>query len=214
MKNQYFGDINDYLKYGMLRIIGRATGLRIAVCWMLTENDSRADGKKIAYLDQPERWRHYDPPLFDTLQAAVRAGRRNIGVAEEEPILPGATYHTDVLDDCRASRSQHFERLAICAAACDLVFFDPDNGMAGKSKSIGRKVSAKFLFWDEAKRVHAQGKSLIVYQHFAKVKREAFIASMRERFSLETDAGWIGALATSMSPISWSRPRRMNRRDD
>jgi hypothetical protein len=33
MKNRYFGDISDYLKYGLLRTIGRASGLRLAVCW-------------------------------------------------------------------------------------------------------------------------------------------------------------------------------------
>jgi len=33
MKNQYFGDINDYRKYGLLRTL---TGgqIKTAVCWM------------------------------------------------------------------------------------------------------------------------------------------------------------------------------------
>jgi len=35
MKNQYFGDINDYRKYGLLRCFAEA-GLNIGVCWMLT----------------------------------------------------------------------------------------------------------------------------------------------------------------------------------
>src|SRR5687767_11372479 len=32
--NQYFGDINDYFKYGMLRAFGRE--LSVAVIWMMT----------------------------------------------------------------------------------------------------------------------------------------------------------------------------------
>lgn len=45
MKNQYFGDINDYLKYGLLRVIAKKTGLRVAVCWMPTPDDGHTDGK-------------------------------------------------------------------------------------------------------------------------------------------------------------------------
>ena len=47
MKNQYSGDINDCLKHGLLRVIARKTCLAVAVCWMLTEDDGRMDGKKI-----------------------------------------------------------------------------------------------------------------------------------------------------------------------
>src|SRR5687768_3003787 len=64
MKNQYFADINDYFKYGILRCLGKG-GLRIAVCWMLTPDDGRSDGRKISYLSNPDRWRNYDPVLFD-----------------------------------------------------------------------------------------------------------------------------------------------------
>ena len=39
MKNQYFGDINDYRKYGLLRLIAKKTGLKIGICWMLTPDD-------------------------------------------------------------------------------------------------------------------------------------------------------------------------------
>src|SRR5689334_17138573 len=45
MKHQYFGDVNDYRKYGLLRSIQKEAGLRVAVCWMLTPNDGRSDGK-------------------------------------------------------------------------------------------------------------------------------------------------------------------------
>jgi hypothetical protein len=46
MKDQYFGDINDYRKYGLLRILSgmRCSGqsnISAAICWMLplmTEN--------------------------------------------------------------------------------------------------------------------------------------------------------------------------------
>lgn len=33
MKNQYFGDINDYRKYGLLRVL-QSTGSKLLVAWM------------------------------------------------------------------------------------------------------------------------------------------------------------------------------------
>lgn len=197
MKNQYFGDINDYLKYGLLRVIAGETGLRPAVCWMLTGDDGRRDGKKTSYQERVSAWRHYDPPLFDVLREAVQSGRRDIEVAESGQILPGAVYHSEVLSDDRESRRQYFVRLESCAAACDLVFFDPDNGMEVKSTRRGCRGSSKYLYWDEAKRFSALGKSLVVFQHFTRVKRGVFVGELRQRFGLETGADWIGVLATS-----------------
>ena len=39
MKDQYLGDINDYRKYGLLRSIIAASGLRVMVACMLTHDD-------------------------------------------------------------------------------------------------------------------------------------------------------------------------------
>ncbi|MDO8501594.1 MAG: hypothetical protein Q7S20_07100 [Gemmatimonadaceae bacterium] len=55
MKHQYFGDVNDYRKYGLLRILQQASGLRLGVCWMLTPDDTRTDGKFVAYLGDSKR---------------------------------------------------------------------------------------------------------------------------------------------------------------
>ena len=39
MKNQYFGDINDYRKYGLLRVLCNRGEIETAVCWMLATDD-------------------------------------------------------------------------------------------------------------------------------------------------------------------------------
>lgn len=36
MKNQYFGDVRDFFKYGVLRGLAPDGGESLAVCWMLT----------------------------------------------------------------------------------------------------------------------------------------------------------------------------------
>ena len=39
MKNQYFGDINDYRKHGILRALSNGGEVKTAVCWMLSPED-------------------------------------------------------------------------------------------------------------------------------------------------------------------------------
>ena len=70
LKNQYFGDVNDYLKYGILRELSKSAE-SLHVVWMLTESDGSADGKFTEYLSSPGKWRHYDPALFDFLRSQL-----------------------------------------------------------------------------------------------------------------------------------------------
>jgi hypothetical protein len=197
MKNQYFGDVCDYQKYGLLRGLIQHTRLRLAVCWMLTPGDGRTDGGKIAYLKRPDLWRHYDPNLFDILRDSVQAGLRDIAVVEERGILPDAVGHADLLVDGHDDRRRYFSKLEARAAQSDMVFFDPDNGLEVASTPVGRKGSSKYLYWDEARQCHAQGKSLIVFQHFCRVDRSLFMAILRRRLMDETGADWVGVLRTS-----------------
>lgn len=71
MKNQYFGDINDYRKYGLLRILADSGKLKIGICWMLTSDDKRSDGRRISYLQSPSKWSDYDKDLFEQLKDCV-----------------------------------------------------------------------------------------------------------------------------------------------
>ena len=43
MKNQYFGDVNDYRKYGLLRAISLNTDWNLLVAWMLKPDDGGPD---------------------------------------------------------------------------------------------------------------------------------------------------------------------------
>ena len=79
VKHQYVGDINDYRKYALLRALSAGGANRIGVCWMLTDSDGSSDGGKLAYLGQPERFRHFDPELFDILaHAAAEPDRESL----------------------------------------------------------------------------------------------------------------------------------------
>ena len=71
MKDQYFGDENDYHKYGLLRSIIRVGDFRTLAVWMLTPDDGSPDGRFIRYLEDPVKWSQFDPNLFDQFNTRI-----------------------------------------------------------------------------------------------------------------------------------------------
>ena len=197
MKDQYFGDINDYRKYGLLRAIIRASGLRILVAWMLTPDDGSTDGKFISYLEHPGKWSRYDPVLFTKIKELLASGQeRQVGLIEGSGIIPKAEYFSTLLPDTASGRSSWFNSLAQRAQDSDFVFLDPDNGLEVKSKTYGVKNSSKFLYWREVEALWASGKSLLIYQHFIREKRLNFIQRILEALRSATPGSFVEAFST------------------
>ena len=93
MKNQYFGDINDYRKYGLLRVIIRISNLRLLVAWMLTPDDGGTDGKLTSYLNKTGKWSRYDSVLFGKIKDLISHGQeRSVGLIEKTDLLQSAKY--------------------------------------------------------------------------------------------------------------------------
>ena len=179
MKDQYFGDVNDYRKYGLLRTLSSVTRLPVGVCWLLTVPDSRSDGEFRRYLEQPDRWRHYDPELYEGLRRLLDPGiARSVQHARTWELIPGATFYEELLRDDVRSRRQYFEGAWTTLKACPIVFLDPDNGIEVPSKRIGARDSCKYLYWAEIEGAYAAGHSLVIYQHFARVERKAYTAAI------------------------------------
>jgi hypothetical protein len=198
VKNQYFGDINDYRKYGLLRALTNHGEIRSAVCWMLTPDDGRGDGGRIGYLFQPAKWRGLDPVLFDHLEEAVlHRDLRNVAVIENSEILPSCVFLSDLVPDDEEGRRAYFQRLTGLARGCDLIFFDPDNGIEVESKRYGRRGSSKYLYWDEIESFWNAGHSLLIYQHFPHVKRAPFIQDKAGALTDRTRAPEVTSFRTS-----------------
>jgi len=176
MKNQYFGDVNDYQKYGLLRILSGYGTLKTGVCWMLTANDERSDGEFVSYLDSPLKWREFDPGLYESLSRAVKIDKkRQVDQAEIKGILPNTIFFKKLLEDDAIQRQDYFYKTLRYFEGVDLIFFDPDNGLEIKSSKRGRKNSCKFLYWEEVEDTFSNGHSILIYQHFPREKREGFI---------------------------------------
>jgi hypothetical protein len=183
MKNQYFGDINDYRKYGLLRVLSNDRRHKIGVCWMLTPDDKRSDGRFIRYLKQADVWRSYDPMLFDHLARSVDIDHvRNVQQAASSMILPFTSFYSKLLTDQPEERRKYFSEMSDKFAKMETVFFDPDNGLEVKSKPSGKKDSSKYLYWNEVIEAFSNGHSILVYQHFGRENRGTFVARIEMAF--------------------------------
>ncbi|MDX1001549.1 hypothetical protein GOE20_11555 [Sinorhizobium medicae] len=197
MKDQYVGDINDYRKYALLRALSAGGANRIGVCWMMTPDDGGIDGGKLAYLQQPSRFRLYDSELFDILdQAASAPGRRRLKAIEDSGAVPGAVYHNDLLPDDASNRQAFMDACASEFRKIDLAFFDPDNGLEVSLRK-GRKNSSKYLYLDEVATFYGSGKSLLIYQHFPRMERSEFVGRCVERLRSAAPGTFLWAFTTA-----------------
>jgi hypothetical protein len=177
MKNQYVGDVNDFRKYGLIRHLTMGASLKCGVVWMLTPDDDRTDGQKIQYLDGRAHLRRLDPDLYSTLHHLVHgASCRSVAMVEDAGIIPGALFVSDLIPDGAFERAQLLRSGLEKLKSCDVLFFDPDNGLEIKSKRRGQKHSNKFLFYDEVDAAFSCGHSLLIYQHFPRESRLTYVA--------------------------------------
>jgi len=195
MKHQYFGDINDYRKYGLLRTLQRA-GLSVGVCWMVTADDGRTDGKFTSYLSDPVRWRDHDPDLFDALSIAILE-RRHLDHVQDYGLLPDGVFVDAVVPKDRHARHVFLRNSLSKFADVDLVFFDPDNGIEIRSCPAGQRGSDKYVLWSEIEQTYAAGHSVLLYQHFPREPREQFISRMATELRARTHAASVRCFRTA-----------------
>jgi hypothetical protein len=170
MQNRYTGDIGDFAKYGLLRALG--AGKKLGVAWYLYPDESHnADGKHIAYLDTPGKWRHLDPLLFDCLQSIICSKHREVKQIEASVILGDAHYSSVSLafegrhKERATQRGKWFETVLSDLSGCDVVFADPDNGLCEDrkykqaSKSYWKRIPVSEAL------VLASGRTAIIYHH-------------------------------------------------
>jgi hypothetical protein len=213
MKDQYVGDVNDFLKYGLLRAFQDETRLRLLVAWMLTAPDEGSDGGLVHYLDAPASYRGIDPVLFDALRDTVSTGRRSTAAIEATAVLRDACFHRAPVPVERAKRAEWFAEVLALAQTSDLTFLDPDNGVEVASVAPGRRNSDKYLLVDELRALCEAGHSICVYQHFPRVQRAEYVATLLDRirgFECEFEAFalyssriafLIGGAASSLGPL-------------
>ncbi|CAD5273027.1 conserved hypothetical protein [Bosea sp. 62] len=196
MKEQYVGDVNDYRKYALLRLLARS-GLRLGVCWMLTRDDASGHGNKLGYLDLPKQEAH-DPELHAIMRTVRETPRgQRLGTIEASGVLARAIYFNEIVPEALFERQLWFRRAGAALANTDLIFFDPDNGIEVRATPKGRKRSSKYVYHDELRATYAAGHSLLVYQHFPMKERASFIQTLARDLHSGAPGAEIWAILTS-----------------
>ncbi|MEJ0053612.1 MAG: hypothetical protein WDN10_02705 [bacterium] len=178
MKNQYFGDLSDYKKYGLLRTLSIEGECSLTVCWMLTRDDQSTDGRHTTYLADVREWRNHEPLVFDLLADAVFKNSRNLEIVEKSGLIPNSNYFREEIGDAPSQREAFFARLADEARNSDIVFLDPDNGLEVKSVPYGSKGAHKYIYRSEIEKLSRNGLSILLYQHFGRKERSEFIRAI------------------------------------
>lgn len=176
MKNQYFGDVGDFGKYGLLKAL-KDSDLKIGVNWYLTNDDEKTDGKHINYLDKLE-FRRCDSSLCSYLYNSILENRRSVKEIYNYKEFESFIFYDEVLDlehinalsergrlERQRLRNEWFLNSTRMLKKTDIVFCDPDNGIETKSLSKFGKDSVKYTFVEELNQFLEQGKSVIVYNH-------------------------------------------------
>ena len=168
MQDRYAGDVGDFVKLGLLRAL--SPGRRVGVAWYRYPDERHnGDGRHIAYLDQPQRYKCLDPALFSHLRNMTKDAR---SINSLLPVLGGAISSDESVDSSmisprerRSWRTAWFKRVVDSLSPCDLVFADPDNGIIDDADwRRGRAKFGKQMPLSEVQEL-AEGRCALIYHH-------------------------------------------------
>jgi hypothetical protein len=143
-------------------------------------------------------WRLYDPEIFDLLRSVSRRlDNRRLTAVEQSGLLPHALFiNRPIVDDLKG-RSHYFQQAREELAGCDVVFFDPDNGLDVPSVRKGHRNSSKYLYMDEVASFWAQGSSVVVYQHYPFENHDSYTARIARRIGEFLPGSYVHAFRTA-----------------
>ncbi|MBN1663995.1 MAG: hypothetical protein JW943_10385 [Deltaproteobacteria bacterium] len=147
MKNRFYGDVNDYIKYGILDILSEKYQ-SIGINWYLTDDGhgKAGDGNRVHYIDKVKEWRAFNPRIFNALKTRLECNQRNISYCCTDKVFDFNCEFTELMPDNAAKteyeilRHGWHERAKHALRKCDLIFFDPDIGVVDHlPKSAAKK---------------------------------------------------------------------------
>lgn len=168
MQDAYVGDIGDYGKYGLLRVVENAR-LSVSINWYyvkLSRFGKQDDGKYVNYLFSPSYYRKFDPVLFDVLHQIVTQNNRTIDAIERSCILNATYFQEPVI----ANRTIWHENALKMTKGKDVIFLDPDNGLETENMFLTGKATEKHVKWNEIKSYYDRGQTVVMYQHRPKIE--------------------------------------------
>ena len=179
MQNRYAGDLGDFGKLGLLRVL-QASGLSIGLNWYLSPDEKHNDdGRFVQYLND-ETFRSYDEQLWLELRRIVNSGQRTVSALENAHLLD-AVYFADPLfasgktsAERSAAREEWHQKALNTLSNVDIVCVDPDNGVLVPSV-VGTRREIKYVKPQELADYYRQGSSVVYYQHKARIPDSVYV---------------------------------------
>ncbi|MCL1803695.1 MAG: hypothetical protein FWG30_08685 [Eubacteriaceae bacterium] len=179
MKNQYVGDIGDYVKLGLLRSM-EDVGYKIGINWYLTpDDDDKKDGRHIKYLSNGCDTN--DNALFASLYEIVRIRNdRSVNAIINSDLLYSTKHYSRPFDITSSADREDFRadwhaNALMHLKGSDIVFLDPDNGFLPESINATSKAGNKYAEYFEAADYFHEGSTVIVYCHRDRSPEEAYL---------------------------------------
>lgn len=180
MQDRYAGDIGDYGKLGMLRMLA-AKGFSIGINWYLIETPQQElannDGAKLI----PDKFAVCDPELARTLQDISHRSGRSVREIQKSDLVPDACYYSEVVSVTDRA-AWHTQALSVLAGV-DLVFLDPDNGLLVKSVRKRSAQSSKYTFYEEVADYVSRGQSVVVYNHRSRKQPDVYFGEIYDKLT-------------------------------
>ncbi|MEK6978318.1 MAG: hypothetical protein AABX40_08005 [Candidatus Hydrothermarchaeota archaeon] len=188
MKNQYFGDRNDFFKYDLvLTLMERLEGLeRFTFVPMLTGDDKSRDGS-LTYYDGKRR-----KDLEDFLKGCVEGSARDIRKLRSFMSNYGQIKYCPYRDGKHftdAERERYFDGIDPSTLQRAVILIDPDNGLEIGSMRSG--TGHKYLRYEELGLLYGRmgpNSLILVYQHLPPVERTAYLARIGQKVRGRTGA--------------------------
>ncbi|MBI3307636.1 MAG: hypothetical protein HYZ84_07520 [Candidatus Omnitrophica bacterium] len=172
MQDRYVGDAGDFGKYGLLRALIKSSELKLGVVWCFVKDESHnEDGKHTTYLNQIT-FRGCDGELYDRLKQITLKKKRRLSAIERSKIFPPETvFYRKELN--RRDRGEWLSNAVQQTSSCDIIFLDPDNGIALEDSGAYRSLSPKHILIKDLDRFFVGQKTLVVYHHLGRNGKHA-----------------------------------------
>jgi len=221
VKNQYFGDQRDFLKYDLLADLAEHTpGVsRLTIIPMLTPHDGTREGNVVAYDAGRRR-----PDIFHFLRYCLARNDRDI--RNLRTLFQGRDYafhcHRDGLHYSHEARLEYFASVPDRSLLDAVVFVDPDTGIeTGTVPYMQGAGISRYLFWPDITSLFgrmSESSVLVVYQHLQRNaslvvgdmqgKSLAMCGHLRVPAVLLCDDGDVAYLITSRAKRVWDHLAR------
>lgn len=184
MKAQYVGDIGDFGKVLVLKHVA-GLGFKIGINWVLTENDNRGDGKHRDYIDYCGRdcLCNCDGKVFEQMLPLAKKEKSDRKIDDLESLIrsfsESIVFYSKKYVGGEARRTCEDKAFAeLSSDKADLVFFDPDNGVAAEKGN-----SSKYVYLSDLKWYWGRKQSLLTYHHLGRAgTHEKQVQNIRSEF--------------------------------